>query len=102
MRTMSSNGQQAFSNPLFVNVVCKQHTSEKGLCSEFEFDFLLLTRPSYPTLKAHCNVLHFALVTLCCLFAGSGDDHKKPLVLFVLCLDVVFLEEVWKIIQRNP
>ena len=41
MRTMSSNGQQAFSKPLFVNVMCKQHTSEKGLCSEFELDLLL-------------------------------------------------------------
>ena len=47
--------------------MCKQHTSEKGLCSELEFDFLVLNRPSVPALKAHCNVLHFALLTLCYL-----------------------------------
>ena len=86
--------------------MCKQHTCEKGLCSEFEFDLFFLTRPSYLALKAHCNVLHFALLTLCCLFPGSGDDHIKPLVLFVLYLAVLclvlLLEEVWKIIQRNP
>ena len=86
--------------------MCKQHTSEKGICREFEFDFFLLTRPSYLALKAHCNVLHFALLTLCCLFPLSGDDHKKPVVLFLRCLAVLclvlFLEEVWKIIQRNP
>ena len=52
---------------------------------------IILTRPSYLALKTHCNVLHFALLTRCCLFPGSGDDHKKPLVLFVICLAVLFL-----------
>ena len=73
--------------------MCKQHTSEKGLCNEFEFDLLFLTPLSY---------LHFALLTLCCLFRGSGDDHKKTLVLFLICPAalclVLFLKEVWKII----
>ena len=52
---------------------------------------IFLTRPSYLALKAHCNLLHFAPLTLSCLFPGSGDDHKKPLVLFVLCLAVLSL-----------
>ena len=60
--------------------MCKQHTSEKGLCREFEFDLLLLSGPSY---------LHFALLTLCCSLPGSGDDHKKPFILFLLCVAVL-------------
>ena len=80
----------------------KQHTCEKGLCSEFEFDFLVLNRPSVPALKAHCNVLHFALLTLCCLSPNLVTTMKNPvLCLVVLRLAVVFLEEVWKSIQRN-
>ena len=31
----------------------KQHTSEKGYCSDFEFDFLVLNRSSVPAPKAH-------------------------------------------------
>ena len=83
--------------------MCKQHTSEKGLCSEFEFDFLVLNRPSVPTLKAHCNVLHFALLTLCCSLQDLVTTIKNPvLCLVVLRLAVVFLEEVWKTIKKNP
>ena len=83
--------------------MCKQHTSENGLCSEFEFDFLNLNRPSVPALKAHCNVLHFALLTLFCLSEDLVTTIKNPvLFLVVLRLAVVFLEEVWKTIQRNP
>ena len=83
--------------------MCKQHTSEKGLCSEFQFDFLVLNRPTVPALKAHCNVLHFALLTLCCLSQDLVTTIKNPvLCLVVLRLAVVFLEEVWKTIQRNP
>ena len=103
MCTMSSNGQQPFLNPLFVNVMCKQHTSEKGLCSECEFDFLVLNRPSVPALKAHYNVLHFALLTLSCSLQDLVTTIKTPvLCLVVLRLAVVFLEEVWKTIQGNP
>ena len=83
--------------------MCKQHTSEKGLCSEFEFDFLVLNRPSVQALKAHCNVLHFALLTLCCSLQDLVTTIKTPvLCLVVLRLAVVFLEEVWKTIQRTP
>ena len=83
--------------------MCKQHTSEKGLCSEFEFDFLLLNRPCVPALKAHCNVLPFTLLTPGCLSQDLVTTIENP----VLCLvvprfAVVFLEEVWKTIQRNP
>ena len=83
--------------------MCKQHTSEKGLCSKFEYDFLVLNRPSVPALKAHCNVLHFALLTLCCLSLDLVATIKNPvLCVVVLRLAVVILEEVWKTIQRNP
>ena len=83
--------------------MCKQHTSDKGLCSECEFDLLVLDRPSVPALKAHCNVLHFALLTLCCLSQDLVTTIKNlVLCLVVLRLAVVFLEEVWKTIQRNP
>ena len=80
--------------------MCKQHTSEKVLCREFEFDFLVSNRPSVPALKAHCNVLHFGLLTLCCLSQDLVTTIKNP----VLCLVVLRLavEEVWKTIQRNP
>ena len=81
----------------------KQHTSEKGLRSEFEFDFLVLNRPSVPALKADCNVMHFALLTLCCLSQDVVTTIKnRVLRLVVLRLALVFLEEVWKTIQRNP
>ena len=77
--------------------MCKQHTSEKGLCTELEFDFLVLNRPSVPALKAHCNVLHFALLTLCCSLQDLVTTIKNPvLCLVVLRLAVVFLGEVWK------
>ena len=83
--------------------MCKQYTSEKGSCSEFEFDFLVLNRPSVSALKAHCNVLHFALLTLCCSLQDVVRTIKTPvLCLVVLRLAVVFLEEVWKTTQRNP
>ena len=83
--------------------MCKQHTSEKGLCSEFEYDFLVLNCPSVPALKAHCNVLHFALLTLCCLSQDPVTTIKNPvLCVVVLRLAVVILEEVWKTIQRIP
>ena len=79
--------------------MCKQHTFEKGLCNKFEFDFLALNRPSVPALKAHCNVLHFALLTLCCLSQELVTTIKNPVLCLVLLrLAVVFLEEIWKTI----
>ena len=81
----------------------KQHTSEKGLCSDFEFDFLVLNRPYVPAPKAHCNVLHYALLTLCCSLQDLVTTIKTlVLCLVVLRLAVLFLEEVWKTMQRNP
>ena len=41
--------------------------------------------------------------TLCCLSQDLVTTIKSPvLCLVVLRLAVVFLEEVWKTIQRNP
>ena len=45
-----------------------------------------------------CFTLHTLL-----FIAGSDDDHYKPCALSCLLrLAVVFLEEIWKTIQRNP
>ena len=48
-------------------------------------------------------MLHFALLTLCCLSQDPVTTIKNPVLgVVVLRLAVVILEEVWKTIQRNP
>ena len=48
-------------------------------------------------------MLHFALLTRCCLSQDPVTTIKNPVLLVVvLRLAVVILEEVWKTIHTNP
>ena len=103
-RTMSSNGQQPFWKPWFVNVMCNQHTSEGGFVVDFELH-LVLCNVFFPTLlltlqaclpSAELCTPH-VLLFICKKYGkGSGKDHiqgnhSPPHALFRCPSDVYML-----------